>query len=62
MTMKEREYAYMLRRAEKHLDWLIHTIDFNNQQTGLDAEDSPELKDAKEVHSMIQKEMENADI
>jgi len=31
------------------LDWMIAHFDFMNEQTGLEAEDSPELKEAKDL-------------
>lgn len=35
-------------KAVHHLDWMIKTLDYKNQDTGIHNEDSPELKDAKE--------------
>lgn len=34
-------------RAIHHLGWMIKTLDFQNEGTGIDSEDSPDLSDAK---------------
>jgi len=31
------------------LEWMIKAIEFQNSQTGLEQEDSPELKEAKDL-------------
>jgi hypothetical protein len=37
------------------LDWMIAHFDFMNEQTGLEAEDSPELKEAKDLLAELKK-------
>jgi len=39
----------------KTLDWMIKHFDFMNSQTGLHIEDSPELKEAKELLAELAK-------
>ena len=44
-----------LQNIAKTLDWMIKHFDFMNEQTGLEAEDSPELKEAKELLAEMEK-------
>jgi hypothetical protein len=36
-----------IERIIYHLTWMIETFDFQNEQTGIEQDDSPDLKDAK---------------
>ena len=38
------------------LDWMITTLEFQNQNTGMDAEDSPEMKAAKILRAKLKPE------
>jgi len=42
-----------MERIRFHLGWMIQTMDFKNQMTGIDAEDSDELKDAKRLREEL---------
>jgi hypothetical protein len=42
-----------MERIRFHLGWMIQTMDFKNQMTGIDAEDSDELKDAKRLQEEL---------
>lgn len=53
MTTENAKLYSLAKRAGEHLSWMIATLDFNNSQTGIDAEDSPELKDAKKLFEEI---------
>jgi hypothetical protein len=46
-----------LERIIHHLNWMIETFDFQNEQTGIEQEDSPDLKDAK----ILLEELKNED-
>ena len=40
------------------LDWMITALDFTNRNTGMDAEDSPEMKSAKILRDKLKPERE----
>ncbi len=48
----------MLQRTQRHLDWMIQTLDFQNENTGIDKEDSPEMADARKLLAEIEGLME----
>jgi hypothetical protein len=39
----------LMGQAVKHFDWMIRTLDFHNEQSGIEQPDSPELTEAKEL-------------
>lgn len=49
-----------LDRTIFHLNWMIQDLDFRNSQTGINQEDSEELKDAKELLNQLKEEQESA--
>jgi len=50
------EFELLQTEIYETLDWMIKSLEFTNQNTGMNAEDSPEMKAAKILRAKLKPE------